>query len=276
MMKREKQITGVTIGADPEFFIYSELEEKFIPSIGLIGGNKNYPTMITSEGHAIQEDNVMVEYCVPPACTSEEFIKNINFVKEYINETILQKLGYVPKYIASARFDLDDLDHRQAREFGCMPDYNAWLEGKCNVFAKPADSSLRTAGGHIHIGYDNPDAQTTIDIIKAMDLVLGLQSLILDTDTERRVMYGKAGAFRFKPYGGEYRVLSTFWTANDDLIKWAFDNTHTAIKMVNDGLIITNPDEIVNCINDCNKDLALELLSDYNVEVLEYGKERVG
>ncbi len=32
-------------------------------------------------------------------------------------------------------------------------------------------------------------------------MILGLQSVLLDPDTRRRRMYGKAGAFRFKKYG---------------------------------------------------------------------------
>jgi hypothetical protein len=32
-----------------------------------------------------------------------------------------------------------------------------------------------------------------------------------DKDTERRKLYGKPGAFRPKPYGCEYRVLSNAW-----------------------------------------------------------------
>ncbi len=39
-----------------------------------------------------------------------------------------------------------------------------------------------------------------------------------DKDTERRGMYGKAGAFRPKPYGVEYRTLSNAWLSNDERI----------------------------------------------------------
>jgi hypothetical protein len=190
--RRENQIKGVTIGCDPEFFIYSPKENKFIPSCGLIGGSKDAPIFITDDGHAIQEDNVMVEYCIPPCANAEEFIKHIKFVKDYIKDTILSPMRYEPKYIASARFEYDDLQTPQAQEFGCSPDHNAWADGEENKFIKSNDLLLRTAGGHIHIGYENPDAHTTIELIKAMDLILGLQSLVLDTDTERRVMYGKA------------------------------------------------------------------------------------
>lgn len=55
--------------------------------------------------------------------------------------------------------------------------------------------------GHIHIGYNNPEIEKSVDIIKAMDLFLGIPSILMDKDTLRRSRYGKAGAFRFKSYG---------------------------------------------------------------------------
>mgnify|MGYP003511945562 CR=1 FL=1 len=54
-------IKGLTIGADPEMFLYSETEEKFVPVCGLVGGTKKEPIPVTKEGHSLQEDNVMVE-----------------------------------------------------------------------------------------------------------------------------------------------------------------------------------------------------------------------
>ena len=51
-----------------------------------------------------------------------------------------------------------------------------------------------------------------------MDYTLGLDSLLLDSDTRRRSMYGRAGSFRFKEYGIEYRTLSNFWIKNNKSI----------------------------------------------------------
>jgi len=115
--------------------------------------------------------------------------------------------------------------------------------------------------GHIHVGYENPDPLTSLSLIKAMDLFLGVPSILLDTDTERRKMYGKAGEYRFKMYGVEHRTLSTFWTANEKLMSWAWDSTMSAIEFVNSGGIITNPDDIIRCINTSDKELAKEIIN---------------
>src|SRR3546814_7881426 len=38
-------------------------------------------------------------------------------------------------------------------------------------------------------------------------------------------MYGAAGAFRTKPYGVEYRVLSNAWLKDSNLMSWVYKNT---------------------------------------------------
>lgn len=262
-MKSNKLINNVTIGSDPEMFLWSETKNKFVPVCGLVGGTKEEPLFITDKGHALQEDNVMVEFCIPPCKTAEEFAENIEFVKNYINDTVLAPLGYVTKSIASARFDINDLQSDQAQLFGCSESYNAWT-GDINSVSR-ADATLRTAGGHIHIGYDNPNHQDSVRLIKAMDLFLAVPSIILDKDTERRKMYGKAGEYRFKKYGVEHRTLSTFWTDTPELCKWAFDQAMKAIDFVNSFGIITDEDRIVRCINNADQSLAREIMDDYNM-----------
>jgi hypothetical protein len=265
MEASKKLIDGVTIGCDPEMFLYSKEKGKYVPVCGLVGGTKDSPIPITDEGHAVQEDNVMVEYCIPPCSNVNDFVKHIKFTKDYIDETILSRYGLVSKCVASARFDYDDLQAPQALHFGCSPDYNAWTLEQNEV--SKGDPLLRTAGGHIHVGYDDPDARVSIELIKAMDLFIGVPSIILDTDTDRRRMYGKAGAYRLKGYGAEYRVVSNFWTNNEELMKWVWGQVIKAIDWVNHGGIITNPKDIVNCINHSDKDLAIEIIEDYHIEI---------
>lgn len=258
-----KLITNVTLGCDPEMFLFSPEKNKFVPVCGLVGGTKEEPLPITEEGHAIQEDNVMLEYCIPPCKIREDYIENIEFTKTYIDETVLKPMGLISKCVASARFNIEDLRTDQAKLFGCSESYNAWTTEINKVNSD--DLTLRTAGGHIHVGYDNPNALVSINLIKAMDLFLGVPSILLDTDTERRKMYGKAGEYRLKSYGVEHRTLSTFWTSNKTLMEWVWDSTMAAIEFVNSGGIITNPDDIIRCINNSDKELAKEIIDDYRL-----------
>lgn len=251
-------IKNISIGADPELFL--EKEGEIISAEGLIGGTKYEPLAISDKGHFIQEDNVMAEFNIPPCKTAEELVYNIEFVKDYL-EVLANMKGATLNYSASATLDRKYLKTPQAKEFGCMPDYNVYSKRTQSVTNKRTD--FRTCGGHIHIGFDDPDQETSENVVLAMDAVLGLKSIFIDTDDKRREMYGKAGSFRFKTFGVEYRTLSNFWIASEELIKWAFDNTIKAIELVNSGgieHIKTLSTDIETAINENNKELAIVLL----------------
>ncbi len=74
-----------------------------------------------------------------------------------------------------------------------------------------------------------------LEVIKAMDIFLGVPSIFLDGDKERRKLYGGAGAHRVKPYGVEYRTLSNFWLWEDWTKLWVFQQTERAINFVKSG-----------------------------------------
>lgn len=119
--------------------------------------------------------------------------------------------------------------------------------------------------GHIHIGYPNPSVETTEKIVKAFDIFVVLPSLLLDTDKERRKLYGKAGAFRFKdPWGVECRALSNFWIHSDDSMRWVYNQTIKAVNTVLDNeideYIKLYSEDVINAINNNDMSLAKILL----------------
>lgn len=263
------KIKSVTLGADPEFFLFDKLRNEVVSAEGLIGGTKNEPKIISEVGHSIQEDNVMVEYNIPPCIDSYSFSREIAFVIDYISKVTAPHL--VPYISASAILADEFLKSEQALMFGCEPDFNVWTRSEN---ASPSSSTnLRTAGGHIHIGYAEPSLEDSEEIVKAMDLFLGVPSILIDTDKERRKMYGKAGAFRFKPYGVEYRTLSNFWITNALYSQWAFEQTLLAIEFINSGNTIEIDSElsqrIVNTINNCDEVEALKLVEEFKLKLVK-------
>lgn len=217
----------ITLGCDPELFVKSIKTGEIVSAEGKIGGTKEEPRAISKKGHSVQEDNVMVEFNIPPSNNADEFIDNINHVLDYLT-TYVGKQGLALECKASHMLDDQYLQTEQAKTFGCEPDYNVYLQDENpKVDAK---GRLRSCGGHIHIGYPNPNEIMTERIVKAMDIFLGLPSVWLDTDTRRRRLYGTAGSFRFKPFGCEYRTLSNFWVENDNMMRWAYDNTILAVN----------------------------------------------
>lgn len=256
-------ITNVLRGADPELFLRSIEDNTPVVSIGLIGGSKQYPRPI-GNGFAVQEDNVAVEYNIPPADNKEKFAASIHFVLDYLRQELEPK-GLKLDISATMDFEREQLMHPQALELGCEPDYNAWTN---SVNPRPeAPETLRSSGGHLHIGYDNPNPSKSREIIRAHDLFCGVASLIHDKDVRRRSIYGKAGAHRIKGYGVEYRTLSNFWIKTPELTKWLFEQSEKAIAFVNNGGKIPRSvgNKIITCINTGDMNLFKELNSEFKI-----------
>lgn len=249
-------------GADPELFL-RDAQNKPVVSIGRIGGTKRRPRSI-GNGYALQEDNVAVEFNIPPASSKEEFVKSISFVLDHLALEVAQQ-GLKLDISPTMEFDIVDLMHPQAMELGCEPDFNAWT-GEKNPRPK-APETLRSSGGHLHIGYENPSIEVSSDIIKAHDLFCGVPSVLLDDDSRRREIYGKAGACRYKDYGVEYRTLSNFWIKTKELTEMIYEQSERAIDFLNNGGKILQEDalKIQQCINTGDKELVRLLNSRYGV-----------
>jgi len=257
---------NLKIGADPEVF----LQDKFgnpQTAIGLIGGTKINPLPITPHGHNIQEDNVAAEFNIPACMTAAEVYDNIEICLNHIKEKV-SVYGLSLSTKASCEFTEEQLDSEQAQVFGCDPDINAYtmLENIVNC----PNKLLRSVGGHIHVSYDDHSQANSIEIIFWLDLLLGVPSLFLDKDTKRRELYGKAGAFRFKPYGFEYRTLSNFWIFSRELVQFVFDAVETAVINIKRGKFIDIDDleNIEKAINENNTEIAKELIDKYEIKIL--------
>lgn len=254
-----------TLGCDPEVFLFDKGAAKFISSVGLIGGSKDMPRPIDEEGNAVQEDNVTVEFNTPPCVTAADFKKHIRKNLDWIRERA-GKLGFEVAITPSARFTDDQLATDAAQEFGCEPDFNAWRNGSVNPRPRASDGNLRSCGGHVHIALNN--GENHLEVVKAMDLHVGCLMLEFDTDTGRRELYGKAGAFRKKSYGVEYRTASNAWIESDERIQWVWDQTEKALAFVASGRKFTEEEgEMIQaCINHSDMELLSELKGRFGLE----------
>lgn len=263
MKKTNKK--DVSIGSDPELFLINE-NGVGIPSEEYFKGSKNEPTDLKN-GYMILCDNVMVEYNIPPTKTPEEFYqahqKMLNYIKENTPEYISIDLS------ASKTFLPDKLTSEKAKEFGCEADFSAWLREE-NSKPDP-EEGLRSCGGHIHVGYPDSTLEQNEFYIRLLDYFLGVPSVLLDKDTKRRTMYGKAGCCRFKEYGFEYRTLSNFWLQSEELTKWAFNQVLEMIEFANNNLDFSFEDkeDIQNCINNSDTILAEQIIKKYGIKLPE-------
>lgn len=225
------------IGADPEFFVRQG--KGFISGHTFKCGTKIEP-MKTKHGF-VQVDGVALEANVPPSKTKAEFIHNVLGVIGDLNEIVRAKgceivaqptVQFSNKYIKTLP--------KHVKELGCNPDYNAYSGGLNE--APDGRVSFRTGAGHIHIGWtqgqdtdDYEHFQKCVDLTRQLDYFVGLRTLKFDQDNQRRELYGKAGAFRPKPYGMEYRVPSSKWCTSEALMGEVYDATVEAFEYANSG-----------------------------------------
>ena len=149
----------------------------------------------------------------------------------------------------------------EAMRFGCSPEVDAY-DG--SEFSPPSPrTTLRTGAGHIHID-DEVARDHPLILAKALDLYLGVPSLLLDeAGAERRDLYGRPGSIRIKSYGIEYRVLSNFWTADEGLIRWVWQQVERAIGHVQTNMEL--PCTIQEVINTNDLQMARELSVFYSL-----------
>lgn len=221
------------IGADPEYFVLKK--KTFISGHFFNCGTKEKP-METDHG-SVQVDGLALEANVRPSQSEDEFVKNIAEVQSDLAK-IVRKRDKKCRLVAipTAHFGKDYLAKLppDILVLGCQPDYNAYT-GTENP-RPPAGEYFRTGAGHIHFGWTknqpvSPDHFLDCQrLARQLDYYLGLPSMLWDADHRRRLMYGKAGAFRPKPYGMEYRVLSNAWLNSEKLQRFVYRNALKAFE----------------------------------------------
>lgn len=193
--------TGMTLGSDPELFLMEG--DEVVPSSVIIGKDRL---------EDVVPDGFQVELNPQP-----------NSCRESAGYYIARALEELEDYALGKNLALSfKLAHRisdsvwkqtpsEVKRFGCSPTETAY-RGKSKRVSGIRER-LRAGGGHVHIGYKNA-VNNIKDFVKLLDIVVGNTLVLIDRDPankERRKHYGRAGEYRPKTYGLEYRVPSNFW-----------------------------------------------------------------
>jgi len=263
----------ILLGADPEVFMKKGAD--YISAHGMIPGDKANPFPV--KDGAVQVDGMALEFNIDAASSEDTFVGNILSVMDQLK-------GMVPEYdvvadpVAHFGYDYIQSQPEEARDLGCDPDYNAYTQA---VNEQPdVDLPFRTGAGHVHLGWtEGADTNcpehlsSCVTIVKQLDFYLGLVSLTFDSDSERRAMYGAAGAFRAKSYGVEYRTLSNAWLASEELIAWVWKAATRAVAntLAGEDLEATYGD-IQTIINTSDVASARQLIQELGLEVPNVGQ----
>lgn len=212
-----------TLGADPEVFL-KDSNGNLLPACGLIGGTKKKPRKL-GDGYALQEDNIMMEYNVPPSDDPVSFAETVQRGL-YLGLREVEKRAKSPVSAleeAEVKVPIEVLSaHDGAMEFGCSTDNNSYEDGIAYLSIHPDQllvddgaAGLRFAGGHVHMGYTRHTEIPGFVVAQLADVFVGLSSVSWDKQPNRRMLYGQPGRYRDTPYGIEYRTLSNRWVLDE-------------------------------------------------------------
>ena len=258
-MKRE-----LTFGSDPEFFAFDDDT--------LISADKLFPSKYNphkfEDGQAVFFDGVQGEFNVNPATDAATLHANILAAIENTKRNFGVK---DIKFVSTVEVDLEELKDadRECNRFGCDPDYNVYTLSEQHNEIDAKKHPYRYAGGHLHIGNLPDEIMNDVEkkllFIKALDIFVGIPSVIEDHSEETRIRrsyhYGKAGSFRIQRYGIEYRVLSNYWVGNKKHTETVIAGVHKAVEATLDGtaekiIELFGEEEIQDIINSVNVEKA--------------------
>lgn len=236
--------TAVCIGADPEFFV--KTGDAFVSGHNFPCGGKDNPRR--TEHGAVQCDGLALELNVNPAFTTNQFVMNFRGALYDLDKIVKnwavggREYYLVAEPVALFSKELMDRLPLHVKELGCNPDWNAYT-GEANLTPKGDGLLFRTGAGHLHIGWTEKAEgfehwEKCARLVKQLDYTVGLVTLLFDNEPRRRALYGKAGAFRPKPYGLEYRVPSNAWCKSETLARTMFHGCMKAVELLNEGVEI--------------------------------------
>jgi hypothetical protein len=244
------------MGSDPEFFFKRD---------GKIVESKQ---CLADKGlKYIVEDGIQGEiHPTPSQCRAilgAEFTDIFNIMRQ-------QNLEALADFSQNVKLTKEEMDSipDDCKRLGCNPSLNV-SEDVIPVNIDGLEYPYRSAGGHIHIdtGSNTKNEQLrkdAIKFIKLMDVVVGNTCVLIDRDKgniTRRKVYGRAGEYRIKPYGLEYRTLSNFWLRSYPLYTFVFGLARYVMSLYLNGktdevLSLVDYKDIREAINKNDKKLA--------------------
>lgn len=217
------------MGADPEFFLVRNSDQKIVPAseAGLKNGKYDREVRLKTKDLEVYRDGygMEVNFNIPHLCRGLMGNGMRRGLLEILQDTWKNK--YTLSTVPAIPVDLKEIASLPAdiAQFGCAPSKNAWGDDLDISGVNGLEHPWRYIGGHIWLSnsYDECSWLETDEgveqFIRAMDYYLGIPFAYIFDRPEayiRRKMYGRAGDYRTKQFGTrmkgvEYRVLSPEW-----------------------------------------------------------------
>jgi len=222
-----------SFGSDPEFMLVDE-EGEIRSAIDIVNGTRENP--IQKNGASFCYDNVLAECRIQPAKNKAEVLRFTKKALKTFNE-LVRPHRLLAK--AAANYSQEQLRCKAAKIAACESVWCAYTMREVelkNTLNLVRTGTLRTTGGHVHIGTNlGKDHIQSVMLVRMLDLFLGIPSLFIDHDPssqKRRKLYGRAGRYRQPEHGIEYRSLSNFWLSSPSLVELVHQICGFVVKFV--------------------------------------------
>ena len=209
------------------------------------------------KGHLVHKDASMLEIAMPPAKSGAE-LDQIQF------DAIKHARSVLPRDVVldanpAVHYSTEELDRDPyASVLGCGASQNIYGN---KPMPDAYTDNYRYGGMHVNIGMEK---DSVIEDVLRLDYALGLQSVInweqgfRDSVIRRRKTYGRAGEYRTKPFGIEYRTLPNCAQMSG---MWLWRTVEAALN-IPDAPLLHMSEHIEAAINECDRGAAEELLGE--------------
>ena len=228
----------IKLGCDPEVFLYHK-SGVFMSADGKFPGTKREPFKV--ERGAVQVDGTALEFNIDAASNEDEWEKNITTVLSQMNEMVREvdkELSIVFRPIANFIDTVWETISGESKILGCDPDYDYRGSPNPNPGEKLLNVPLRTAAGHIHIGWTEhelavaPEHFSDCTVIASHFHKKGIFNPTVKDEHERLKYYGMNGSFRPKHYGVELRSPSNIWVGSEETRRGMYNTVRKEFKEV--------------------------------------------
>jgi hypothetical protein len=223
---------SVTLGTDPEVFVYDPRTEEYIPAYFALGVHEGKPPSVAVAGvGTVGGDGLALEWTQTPTDNPREAVRfmqvQLHHLQRYVRQhgATIRNEGIPDAVITAMPTAYVSQEYRDfltpdfGPEFslqilGCAKDFQVYsLESQDRP--SPMDTLMRTSGGHIHIGVGRflNEHDVLYYLTALLDQTLGLWAYRMfghyEPFVRRMQMYGDLGTIRIsEKYGTlEYRTL---------------------------------------------------------------------
>lgn len=269
-------MTTFTVGIEREMPVY--VNNTAVPAQLLIPQyTKENPFHVN--GGTMHHDCSLLEFTTPPCDSPGSLRSSYNLQKEYVRGTLLKTsdvyrrgadvVGEAVRSITLAEStaatfsQVEFMNQPENRELGCSPSRNAY--GSRPIRPEGYADTKRFGGTHLNISTPDTTSAEDRSLVMAVDIAFAMPHMITcnDPDDEqlRRELYGRAGEYRRKDFGIEFRVLSSNF-----LSFYSIARIYDALKYLvecDEAYLYKSPEgvDVENIINTMNRPAALQVLN---------------